>query len=282
MRRKFPVIVLGCVFILQMSWGSVEKDLSLTLMEKRIRDFSLEGLTLVFYVSIKNVSSKTYFLSAYSYRFVVEQKDYIQMETLLPDALLLSPEEETLVAFPVKITYKHLFRTIPEMERAHHAQCFLVGWAGISDGKRARGRVPLSFTGDFPIFHEPQVELSRLHVNTLTIGGADLTLEVKFANKNPFELLVERLRYEIGLGDKIVDRGTLAGNKNIQKLTDRTFSLPILMNFFEVGKEFSVLLQSSSIRCLFTGEMDVQTAWGPLTIPFNLKGNVRITRASSS
>ena len=132
------------------------KDLKITVMEKRIRDFSLDGLTLVFYVNITNSSSKDYYLSGYEYRFIVNQTDYLQLQTGLDEGLMIEEKGETLVAFPVKITYENLFRVIPEMRNELHATCNLVGWARFSDKRRERGKIALAFTGDFPIFWEPE------------------------------------------------------------------------------------------------------------------------------
>ena len=89
--------------------ASLTKDLKITVGEKRIRDFSLDGLTLAFYVNIANASSKDYFLSGYEYRFIVNQTDYLQLQTGLEEGIRIEARGETLVAFPVKITYKNLY-----------------------------------------------------------------------------------------------------------------------------------------------------------------------------
>ncbi|MDH4218583.1 MAG: hypothetical protein OEW23_07385, partial [Candidatus Aminicenantes bacterium] len=84
MRKK--VCLLGVILIAFAHFSfsaSLDKDLKIELKERRIRDFNLEGLTLVFYVNIINSSSRAYYLASYDYRFVVNQKDYIQLQTRL-------------------------------------------------------------------------------------------------------------------------------------------------------------------------------------------------------
>ena len=46
---------------------SLEEDIQITLQEKRIKDFDLSGLSLVFYLNIENSSSRTYYISSYDY-----------------------------------------------------------------------------------------------------------------------------------------------------------------------------------------------------------------------
>jgi len=258
--------------------ATITKDLIITVRDKRIRDFSLDGLTIVFYVNIANTSSREYFLSGYEYRFNINQIEYLQLQTELDDGLEIEAKGETLVAFPVKITYKNLFATIPEIENELHATCNLVGWARFSDGRRERGRAALAFTGDFPIFWKPEIQLSGLRVNTLTIGGADILFQVKFKNKNRFELMVNRINYTLSLAGYEIEEGTISGDKNIDKQGEKLFTLPVLLDFFEVGKEVYDVLDKPSTQTRFIGAMEIQTVWGRLTIPFDEQEVLPITR----
>ncbi len=279
MRKKsFLLFVLILAIANISSPASIDDDLRLELREKKIRDFSLDGLTVVFYVNIANSSSRTYYLSAYEYRFLVDQKDYLQLRTGLEEGIMIGPRDETLISFPVKITYENFFRELPEMEEELHAACNLIGWAWFSDGRRDRGKLPLAFSADFPIFKKPEVDFVRLLVNTLTIGGADIELEIKFKNENGYELLVDRISYSLTLGEHPIKKGTIAGDKNIEKQGEKIFSLPFLLNFFEVGKGLYDLLQQSSASCSFSGEAEVTTVWGRLNIPFGRQGVVSIER----
>ena len=278
MRFKTILLFILLVTMTHISFSAVNKDLKLELKEKRIRDFSLEGLTLVFYINIVNSSSKDYFLSGYDYRFIIDQRDYLQLQTDLEEGLRIEAREETLVAFPIKVTYKNLFRAIPEMENELHATCNLVGWAKFSDGRRERGKLALAFTGDFPIFWQPELELVQLRVNTLTVGGAELDFAVKFKNKNRFDLMVDRIGYTLSLAGYKIEQGTISGDKNIDKQGEKIFTLPLLLNFFDVGREVYDVLDKSSTQCVFSGEVEVQTVWGRLIIPFDAQELLSISR----
>ncbi len=279
MRNKVAFLMGFLAIIANFSFSaSLTKDLKIELKEKRIRDFSLDGLTLVFYVRIANSSSKVYFLSGYDYRFIVDQRDYLQLETDLEEGVRIEARDETLVAFPIKITYENLFRAIPKMENELHAICNLVGWARFSDGRKKKGKLALAFTGDFPIFWKPDLEIVQLRVKTLTIGGAELNFEVKFINKNRFELMVSRIGYTLTLAGYKIEQGTIKGDKNIPEQGEKIFSLPLLLNFFEVGKEVFDVLDKPSAQCVFSGTIEVQTVWGRLTIAFDEKRLLTINR----
>lgn len=277
---KYKVLILAMLLMatVHLSYPNVNRDLKMELKEKMIRDFGFDGLTLVFYVNIANSSSKTYYLSGYEYRFIVAQKDYLQLQTNLEEGLKIEARDETLVAFPIKITYKNLFLTIPEMRNELHAMCNLVGWARFSDDRRERGKLALAYTGDFPIFWKPELELVRLRVNTLTIGGADLDFEVKVKNKNRFDLMVYRIGYTLAFSGYDIANGAIPGDKNVDKQGEKTFSLPLLLNFFDVGKAVYNILDKPSAQCNFSGVMEVETVWGRLSIPFDEQRLLSISR----
>lgn len=259
---------------------SLKDDITILLRERQVQDLSNEGLNLVFYIQIKNSSAKTYYLSGYSYRFVVDQTEYLRLQTSLDSKLRIEASEETLIALPVKITYEHLFRTAEGVETKEKVLCYIMGELAFSDDKKERGRLPFSFSGEFPIYRDPLVELVALNINMLTIGGSDLNLEIKLINTDGFELMVQRVSYRIKIGDRPVGEGNIGGDKSIPAKGEKAFQLPLLLNFFEVGKDVYAFLQQKTVLCQFSGEIEIQTVWGSLTIPFDVSKNTVIHNPS--
>lgn len=279
MRRKTCFFFAVILFFVNFSFSSsLIKDINVSLREKRIIDFGTNGLSLVFYVNISNSSSKTYYLSSYNYRFVVNQKEYLRLQTSLEEWLKIDASRNTVIALPVRITYEHLFQTVKGIEEEDNASCYLMGELAFSHRKRERGRLPVAFSGEFPIFKKPDVKDLLLRVNALTIGGADLSFDIKFKNRNGFELLVNSISYEINLRSYLIGKGMISGDKNIEKHGAKVFTLPILLNFFEVGKDVYSILQQSSTLCRFSGEVEIQTVWGRLVIPFDKSEKITISK----
>jgi LEA14-like dessication related protein len=272
------LIVFSLVFVSSALSGSLKEDLQISLEARQIQDLGLAGLSLVFYASINNRSRSDYFLSGYEYRFVVNQKEYIRLTTPQENLIKIDAAGPTILSFPVKITYAHLFQAIEGIENEEKVLCYLTGTMSFSDGMRERGKLPFAFSGEFPIFKKPDIEFLSLHVNDLTIGGADLNFEVRFKNRNGFELLVDRISYHIELGEYQIGEGEISGDKNINSHSEKDFSLPLLLNFFEVSKDVYQLLHQPSSLCHFFGELKVRTIWGALNIPFDEKVEVSISR----
>jgi len=258
---------------------SLREDLSVSLEEKKIKDLNVSGLFLIFYVNIANSSSLPYYLSSYNYRLVVNQKEYFRLSNSLKEYIRIEARGKTLLSFPVKITYEHLFRVVEGIENEDKAQCYLTGAMTFSDGRQEKGRLPFAFSGEFPIFKKPEVEFLNLQVKEMTIGGAEISFKMSFKNSNAFELLVNRIRYGFHLAGESVGEGIISGDKNIESREIRVFSIPFLLSFFEVGKEVSLQLRQSSAHCRFFGDIEVRTAWGYIKIPFDKSDNVAVSRS---
>jgi LEA14-like dessication related protein len=280
--RRLCVLLLLLSFLAAGAFSfALKDDITILLRERQVQNLDSTGLNLVFYVQIKNSSSKAYFLSGYTYRFVVDQKEYIRLQTSLDSKLRLPPSEETLIALPVKITYEHLFLTVEGIQVKPKALCYIMGELAFADEKKERGRLPFSFSGEFPIYRNPQVDLVALNVNMLTIGGSDLNLEIKLINTNGFELLVQRVNYRLKVGNNPIGEGRIGGDKSIPANGEKAFQLPMLLNFFEVGKDVYAFLQQDTTSCQFSGDIEIQTVWGRLTIPFDVSKDTVINKPAS-
>ena len=258
---------------------SPEDDLQISLREKQVQELSPAGLKLVFYITIKNISSKTYYLSRYTYRFVVNQQEYLQMQTGLDNTIRINAGDETLIALPVKITYMLLFQAIPGLQNKSMAQCYLTGMLAFADKKKERGRLPFSFSGEFPLFKEPQLQLVGLTIKALTIGGADLSFELQIQNNNDFELLPERINYKVAVGGHPIGDDHVRGDKSVAAQGEKIFSLPFLLNFFEVGKDVYAFLQQDRVSCQLSGEIEIRTIWGRIVIPFDRDQHVSVKKS---
>ncbi len=278
MKKTIWPAAICLILILPALHANPKKDIKLTLVEKQVQDLSPSGLKLVFYVNLSNTSSDSYYLSGYMYQFLIGQDDYVNLSLPMDQGLQVPAGQDTMIAIPVKITYDLLFREIPETADKDMVQCFMRGELGFSDGRRERGRIPFSFSGEFPIFKEPQVRLDAVHVKTLTVGGADLSFEVTFSNPNGFELMVDGIIYSVKIGGHSINDGRIEGDKNIPKRGEKKFSLPVLINFYEVGKDVHALLQQDSAACSFKGEMKLRTIWGRLSLPYNFSDRAAIRK----
>ncbi len=249
----------------------LKEDIGISLEEIQVQDLSRSGLKIVFYVNLINSSSEDYYLTKYSYRFITGRKEYLQMQVPIEEGIKVTAMENTMIALPVKITYDLLFHSAPELTENEMVQCYIQGDFEFFSDRGRRKVIPFAFNGDFPIFNPPEVKIEAIKINDLTIAGSDFDLQVNFINKNGFELLVDRIHYSIRIGGYLIDKGTIPGDKSIEKYGEKSFSLNALVNFYDVGKDIYGFFQQDSVECRFSGEMKLNTVWGIINLPFDIK-----------
>jgi LEA14-like dessication related protein len=279
-RRISWLLALFCILSGFALSKSLREDIQISLKETRIKDFSMAGLSYVFYVNIANSSSSAYYLSGYDYRFLVNQKEYFRLQRSLDKRIKIEPRKNKLLSFPIKITFAHLFRLVEGIEKEENLEGNWTGTLSFSDAKKDRGRLLFDFSGEFPVIQKLEVKFLSLHLEDLTIGGADTRFEASLVNPNIFDVLIERISYKLYLRDSLISEETVSGGKTVVSHGEQSFSFPTLINFFEVGKEVYTMLQMTSSLCRFTGEIEVKTEWGRVKIPFDQTGRVTIGRTS--
>jgi len=257
---------------------SAKKDLSVTFYERRIQDLSGSGLTLAFVFKVANASSSAWYLTAYDYRVVVENVEYFTLRNGLTQAITVTPSSTTLIALPVKITNANLFKAVPAGEGKDKLSCYLIGGMNFADEPGSEGdRMSVACSGDFPIYQDIQVVFRPLEVKDLTIGGGDMTFKAALRNDNYFPIQVESLTYTLELGGTKVSEGPHAGVQSVEAKSEKEFTLPLLLDFFELGNALYAALQKPPVACKFSGEIVISTDWGQFRMPLEKKDALAVT-----
>jgi len=251
-------------------------EISLALKEKVIKDLSSSGLTLAFHIAVANPSSASRELVRYRYRVRISQREYLNMTVALDAPVSVPPGGQTLIALPVKISYDLLRAAVGPVEG--QAFCDIVGDMYFENERKKEQRTPFAFSGEFPIFQDPEIEILPLKVNDLTVGGADVVFRPRIKNFNSYELLVEAIDFELYFSGREVLAGPIPGDKSLPGSGEKTFSLPFLLDFFEAGEDVRGGFQNDEFPCRFAGRIEIMSAWGPLVIRFDKAQGLRLEK----
>jgi len=246
---------------------TAKDDIVVALKGKVIRNLSSSGLTLAFHIGLTNPSSTPRELVRYRYRVTINQREFLNMTVPLDEPLPVPPNGETLIALPVKISYDLLRAAVGPVE--DKALCDIVGDMFFQNERKKEQRATFAFSGEFPIFQDPEIEVLPLKVNDLTVGGADVVFRPRFRNPNGYELIIDKISFALFFGDREVLSGQIPEDKNIPRTGEKTFSLPFLIDFFEAGEKMREDFQKDEIPCRFAGEIEIMSVWGRLLIRFD-------------
>lgn len=253
------------------------RDIKVTALEKNIRDLHSDGLKLVFTLGIENGESSERLLVRYDYRVEINKREFFSNSVSLDEPIIVPSGGESRIGLPVRITYSYLFATVGELGTG--GVCEVRGHLFFRDEKNRESKVSFSAFGDFPVFKDPVVAIKPLKLVDLTVGGADLVFSASFENPNPYALIVDKLNYTLKLADVKVAEGAFEGDKSLPEKGEKTFSLPMLLDFFEIGEGLRTAFSGKEIPCDLTGAIEVQSVWGRLVLPFEAKAVLPLEKA---
>lgn len=246
--------------------AAARRNIILTLDKKEIRDMTSSGLVLVFQIEVANASSNPYFLSQYDYRVVVEGTDLFAWRTALGAPIPVDKGDKTKIALPIKISYAEVFKSIPGTEGKTKLSVYATGLMVFTDAKKRQEKVPFAFSGEFPIFRDVEVTIEPIEVKALTIGGTEFVFSFSCRNPNDFELVPGKIAYRLDLDGKTAVQGALGGENTLGPGGERTFTLPVMLDFFEVGKEFFAIFDKPAAACRLGLEASADSTWGPIKL----------------
>jgi LEA14-like dessication related protein len=285
MRRKisrFVIVILILSFsVVSWAYGTSEalakKDLQLSLQDRKISELKPSGLTLSFFARLDNSSEKKYFLVSYQYEVLVNQKEYLRQQVALDEPIEILPGEATSIHFPLKINYQYLSPLLTEGQK--QAVCQVSGEMYFVDEKKKTGKIPFDFLMGFPLFKFPEISFLPLSVKDLTLGGAEFSFGFQVKNENSFDLLIQKIWLELNLGSTSIFRGEVPGDKTLAAAQIKDFSIPLMLDFFELGQNIRESFQKDSILFTLKAIFEVDSAWGLLT--FSLEKQDRVKKEFS-
>jgi LEA14-like dessication related protein len=280
MRKIAAYFILTFAGIFSLIAAPAKDEIEITVREKKVENLSKDGLSLVFYLNVTNPLDAGRWLTKYDYRLVIEQAEYLKLETTLDESIKVEAKRSVVVALPVKITYELLLRAVPGVPGKDKLACFLAGGMTFQDERRREKRVQIAFAGEFPIFRGVDIELRPIEAKALTVGGADLVFKAVLKNLNGFDFKLESLTYKLDFGEKTVSSGTIGEGVSIAQRSEQVFSIPLLLDFFEIGKDVFNWLEQPPLPVSFSGEAAVESVWGRFKIPFSKTEKVGVSKIS--
>lgn len=237
------------------------------------------GLTLVFYLEIANSSRLLYDLSQYDYRVVVQGGDYFGLKTALEQPIAIPREDKILISLPLKITFADLLERVPGAAGSPKLPCYVTGLLIFTDSRKKEEKVPFAFSGEFPIFKDLEISIQPLQMKNLTIGGTEFTFAFACRNGNSFDLTLRDLTYTLEIGGRPVSEGAIKEATLVEGESERFFTIPVMLDFFEAGRELFDSLQQPAVSCGLSGEARAESLWGEMKVLFSKREEVKVTRS---
>lgn len=136
--------------------------------------------------------------------------------------------------------------------------------------------LPLQHSGQLPIPTVPAVALSDIQWQNLTLDKADALLHLHVTNRNQFAFDTTKLSLQLSLGGSSVIGAEQPQSAHFDPAAEKTLEVPISFSPKALGLAAFGLLRGQSSPYTLSGLLDLNTAFGPMQLPYSSSGQAQL------
>lgn len=163
--------------------------------------------------------------------------------------------------------------------RARGTRHAVVRWA-----RRGASGLAVACAGCATLIQSPQVAVEAVHVESVTLTGGTMLLELLLTNPNNFELRGTAVDYALRVGDATaadprwvdVASGVRQEGFTLPPLGSATVSVPVRFDWVGVGTAVRQLIERKRLGYQAEGAVRVELPGGVRRIPFRQQGKVSV------
>lgn len=275
MKKIMRIVLLAAVLLPMAGCAALNQMVQtpqVTFNGLKIRDASLTAGTFNFNFIVNNPNPVGIRASRITYAMKLNGLSFVSGK--LDQGLSLPSRGAGQMTIPVRIAYLDVFDSMMEMMRRKTAAYDISGRFYI--GPVA---VPFQAQGTFDLPRMPQISLENIRVDQLSLLGARLRCRLNLDNQNAFALMIQRLDYNLKLGETSFARASTHPAAPIGANAKSGMDLLLNVSFAQLGKTAYQLLQGTSTDYTLEGKFitDENGNAGKL-LPFKLGGKVPLIR----
>lgn len=240
-----------------------------------IADFSFDDVTLDFGLLVNNPNPFGVDLQGYAYKFAIEGKEFLSANETRQ--INVGAAGNSNLNIPVTINFKELYNLMQDTKDLDSLSFDLVGNfqpAGLLSGFD----IPFSKKGSLPNVRIPKINFSGLSVKKMGFTGIDLEVGLELVNNNVFGFDVGKLNYDIALAGSQLVKGATDQLASVPAKGKSSIKVPVSLNLSGALGSLTSILQGNSVEATITGDTDLKTPFGPITLPFNTTQEIPIIK----
>lgn len=246
----------------------------------KLSGLDLRGIDLLFDVEVDNPNPVAISLDGLDYDLKLLNRSFLKGQQSM--GMSLAADGKSQVKLPVRMEFEHLLKHYSELSKRDDVPYQLDLGLGIDVPLLGRVRLPMSYQGRLPVPKLPDVRVSRIDVQRLSLQAIDLMLELEVENPNRFALMLQRLEYQFKLNGIDVGQGAAAQSLNIDKQGKGRVRLPLSLDLQKAGGGlYSALMGGRGLSYELSGMLDAtgdSPLIGDIKIPLDRQGSFNFNR----
>jgi len=261
-KRLFPSVLLFAICVLTFGCPEAVEMISQAVQppEVKMGKVQFSGISREFFdfdlgIVIDNPNPIGLPIAGIDYDFDLAGNDLASGTSDKRFELKASGKSETTI--PVSIAYNRLKDIYEAAQGADEVPYSL---SGIISVETPMGDidVPYKTKGMLPIVRPPKIASVKVHIERMSLSGADLLLSMDIYNPNAFDLDIQGVDYNMTLDGRFFTSGRV-DQKTIPEKSEGEIGIPVSMDFISAGQwGYSLLTKGSANYVLsYKGDYDI-------------------------
>lgn len=242
----------------------------------RFADLSLNKADMLFDVKINNPYAVALPLSNLDYGLSTGGNAVISGKAKLTDSI--PAKGSRTITLPVNLIFADLLKAAVNVKAGqvlpYEADLRLaVDAPGV--GELA---LPMSKKGEVPVPAVPDIALQSVTYDSLSWTGASATLKIDVTNTNAFDIDLSKMGYDLKLAGQPIVSSVVNNAGSFKPGQSRTLEIPISFSPAKLGTSALGMLKGSGASFELSGDMELGTKYGNLSLPYNQSGKTVFKR----
>ena len=285
MTRKNLILLLGIIFLTSCSVQEILKNAGISkpvvkYENVKISALSFEGVDLVFDFSIDNPNALGINLAGFNYDVNINGTSFVSGNQ--EEKISIPSRGKNNIQIPVSLSFSELVKTYKSFSNRDSIDYGLAGSFAFDLPVIGKVSVPYSASGNFPMLKIPSVSVSALKLNNINLLGAEVLLKLDCENPNKFDLGLDGFDYSFGVAGNEWINSNYTKKVSLKSGGNAEISIPIKLNFLQVGSSvYSLLTGNSKLDYFLKGDMNVSSGLpilGKQIIKLDKSGKVNLLK----
>ncbi len=272
--------ILSCQEALHLLQQVKVKTPKASVENVKLTDLSLSKADLLFDIAVENPNPLGIHLSGMDYNLLIAGASFIKGQK--QDKLDIKANGKARVSIPLSLTYSEIHKAVKSFADLDTVPYQLKLKIGVNLPVLGDIKIPVSKTGSFPNLQLPEISLKGIKLDKIGFSGADLKFMIAIKNPNALNFVTSNLNYDLEVNGTNWIRGKIDKAVKIKKKAKQTVSIPVTLNFLEMGSAvYQMLSGDSKLEYHLKGKSDFSSDFKLLknfSLPFDKKGKIDLTK----
>jgi len=248
------IFLVGCSTLQQLA--DIQKP-QVSLDNVQITGLSFDDISLMFDVAIENPNNLSVSLAGFEYDFLLNENSFIQGQ--MNEQLIIQAQSKSMVNVPVNMEFSNIYSNYKDIESKDSSSYQLNMGLYFDIPVIGKTRIPLSTQGSIPLIKFPEIKVTSLKLDDMSLTSAKLTLNVLLDNPNAIGLLLNQLNYSFVVNGNNWISGSNDTRQKIAQNSKNNLEIPIQLNFLQMGQTaYGILTGNTNIEYSFKGLMNME------------------------